>query len=952
MKPKRLIKELQKQLRKDVNNLVVRLKLAAAYHEVGRVGESVELYRSVALAYHESGRPAQAMAVCRSVLELEPGEPQTLQLLAALDQQAQQAQQSQQAQQLQQTQQTPQVSAGQPAPPSLRGPSLLHSSHHAPGAIEESRRASSADLVEERDTAERDKWVPSLAPRPAVPVGEGSARGKSGSFSSPSDEYSMTPTPLPEPLAPHDADRENSVVESSIRRYPLPMELAPGEQLPRVDLPNDLTPVDDDLLPTDEHDSLDIPAPGDLVTSAPPPRALRSEASRPASMAGGVPSPRAGVALYQDDEITELATRDALQRMKEQSLNDGPELQDDDAEARRPTTPLPMQAIPHHQGADETADTGRHRRGEASRQDSAGEIDGDPSFRPVALDDEVSIGRPAGAQQGRIARIAAEIDARVDLGGIGDTVPEPQQVAPSQDVDTDSGVVALDTGDVIIEGEGGRNSNAVADPPDAVADLPGGIVAAAAVAAVVVDDDDDEQVLTESDLEALPESSSDAGSSSPGVWNDEITGRYDGMPEDERADTDPRPGGSQRPAAERQGTAGRAIPSTEQVTRRASAGRFKDPTTTGESPALTLEAARAAMARDAIERSTTEGDEGSEFDDVTEGDAQAFTPVFEADELTATDASASEMSRPRVDGLPVVIHDDMELGDAFHIALGDGEQPLGEVRAPLSIFSSLPREAVSDLAERMVLRHFDPKQFIVREGDASDTCYVIVSGEVVILRNDPIASEPIEVVRLDDGSLFGELALLANRHRRASVRAVNECHAYEIPRRLLRELAASYLEVGPILERIYRDRLLASTVNTAPFLRNLPEVTVNELRDDFQTVRYDIGQPIIREGNRGGGFYLIAVGSVDITRRISEKRSTLISTLDEGAYFADMALIDGDTALVSISAAAPTELISLSPEHFYGIIEKSPGLWRQIRLQGRCPELEENQILSGETYLT
>ncbi|MEM9490853.1 MAG: hypothetical protein AAGC55_17020, partial [Myxococcota bacterium] len=73
MKPKKLIKELQKQLQKDQSNLVIRLKLAAAYHEVGRVGEAVELYGSVARAYHQGGRLAQAAAVCRSVLELEPG---------------------------------------------------------------------------------------------------------------------------------------------------------------------------------------------------------------------------------------------------------------------------------------------------------------------------------------------------------------------------------------------------------------------------------------------------------------------------------------------------------------------------------------------------------------------------------------------------------------------------------------------------------------------------------------------------------------------------------------------------------------------------------------------------------------------------------------------------------------------------------------------------------------
>ena len=919
MKPKRLIKELEKQLRKDVNNLVVRLKLAAAYREVGRVGESVELYRSVALAYHESGRPAQAMAVCRSVLEIEPGEPQTLQLLAALDQQAQQ----------------PEPSAQHAAHvnPGVSGPRLLHGPPLPLGSGDDSRRASSADVVEERDTAEREKWVPSLAPRAVVPSRNAAARGKEGSFSSPGDEYSMTPTPLPEPLSPHDADRENSVVESQIRRYPLPMDMAPDEPLPRVDLPADLAPVDDDLLPTDEHASLDIPLREDLVTSAARP-GVAAEASHPASRSVDGPV----VALYQEDEITELASHDALlQGRPHDAARDRVGETEGDEESRRPTTPLPMTAVPaRSESADETAETGRHRRGEAQPRPGAGDP-GDSN------------------QQERIARIAAQLESRGDLGAIGDTVPEEGEDGSSQSLDTDSGVIALDTGEVIIEEDDpGRDSSPLVEPP-------GGALGArpshnraprsdGMAAGMKAEGTAPGPGALAPGLRSSSEARPDGVPRASSAWNDGPTSRYDGLPRAEpvvgTAASKPRRASKPDERA--------ATPSSEQVTRRVSSTGFDEPGTTDEEPVLTLEQAQAAMARDAIERrATTDGrDEFDDvFDDVTEGDAQMFHPAYEPDELTAADASVEQLSRRR-DGLPVVIHDDMELGDAFHIALGAGEQPLGEVRAPLSIFSSLPREAVSDLAERMVLRHFDPDQFIVREGDASETCYVIVSGEVVVLRNDPIASEPIEVVRLDDGSLFGELALLANRHRRASVRAVNECHAYEIPRRLLRELAASYLEVGPTLERIYRDRLLASTVNTAPFLRNLPEVEIDELRDRFQTVRYDIGQPIIREGSRGGGFYLIAVGSVDITRRKSEKRSKLISTLDEGAYFADMALSDGDTALVTISAAAPTELITLSPEHFYRIIEKSPDLWRQIRAQGRCPELEENQILSGETYLT
>ena len=50
MSGKRSIRELERQCKKEPDNLVARLLLAAAYREAGRTGDSVPLYRSVASA--------------------------------------------------------------------------------------------------------------------------------------------------------------------------------------------------------------------------------------------------------------------------------------------------------------------------------------------------------------------------------------------------------------------------------------------------------------------------------------------------------------------------------------------------------------------------------------------------------------------------------------------------------------------------------------------------------------------------------------------------------------------------------------------------------------------------------------------------------------------------------------------------------------------------------------
>lgn len=78
------LKELEKRLRDEPDNLGLRVMVAGALHEAGRRDDAVDLYRSVAIAYRDQGRPQQAIMVCRSILEIAPDDGSSSELLAAL----------------------------------------------------------------------------------------------------------------------------------------------------------------------------------------------------------------------------------------------------------------------------------------------------------------------------------------------------------------------------------------------------------------------------------------------------------------------------------------------------------------------------------------------------------------------------------------------------------------------------------------------------------------------------------------------------------------------------------------------------------------------------------------------------------------------------------------------------------------------------------------------------
>jgi CRP/FNR family transcriptional regulator len=106
------------------------------------------------------------------------------------------------------------------------------------------------------------------------------------------------------------------------------------------------------------------------------------------------------------------------------------------------------------------------------------------------------------------------------------------------------------------------------------------------------------------------------------------------------------------------------------------------------------------------------------------------------------------------------------------------------------VFETLAREDLARVAEVAVPRRFSAGQVIFREGDQSDTCYVVAGGHARALREHG-DGRTIALARFGPGDIFGELAMFDDESRSATVEALDDLHALAIlghdMRRLLRE---------------------------------------------------------------------------------------------------------------------------------------------------------------------
>lgn len=93
--------------------------------------------------------------------------------------------------------------------------------------------------------------------------------------------------------------------------------------------------------------------------------------------------------------------------------------------------------------------------------------------------------------------------------------------------------------------------------------------------------------------------------------------------------------------------------------------------------------------------------------------------------------------------------------------------------ANVPLLASLDRKHLERLAKDFTDRTFPPGTVVVRQGDDRGIgFFVIADGEAVV------SVDGADVARLGPGTHFGAIALIADRHRTATVTAATELHTY------------------------------------------------------------------------------------------------------------------------------------------------------------------------------
>lgn len=222
-------------------------------------------------------------------------------------------------------------------------------------------------------------------------------------------------------------------------------------------------------------------------------------------------------------------------------------------------------------------------------------------------------------------------------------------------------------------------------------------------------------------------------------------------------------------------------------------------------------------------------------------------------------------------------------------------------------FRKLKTEQLGKIIDCMEKKKLKAGVEIIKEGTDGTYLYIIETGQVGIS-----TSTAGEVATIQEGKIFGELALLYNCRRTASAKTKSDCTVFQLDRRYFQTIVQS--------TGAERDAVKFDMLKAVPKLKDLSQGKLKKICDCLEEEKFEDGQCIIKQGTNGDSFYIISEGNVKVTKNEGGGKEAEVCKLDKGKFFGELALQSEDKRAANVYAIGDTKCYSLDRHAFINLI--------------------------------
>jgi CRP-like cAMP-binding protein len=248
------------------------------------------------------------------------------------------------------------------------------------------------------------------------------------------------------------------------------------------------------------------------------------------------------------------------------------------------------------------------------------------------------------------------------------------------------------------------------------------------------------------------------------------------------------------------------------------------------------------------------------------------------------------------------------------------------------MFSKLSDTDKSNIADSMSCEPYDKGEKVITQGEVGEKCYVVEKGKLDITIKNDGSKKGESVGSLTVGDTFGELALLFDAPRAASITCSTSVTLWAVTRSIFREIVAKTAS-----------STLSSRCNflqSVPAFVTLDPVKIAKLGSALSEESFQAGDCIINQGEIGDKFYILESGDCEVLLAVEENDPVQVSTLQVGDWFGEMALLNDAPRVATVRAVSAVKVLSLSASQWHSLLGTA------VAKMMRATQLRERQLSS------
>ncbi|XP_034326776.1 cAMP-dependent protein kinase type II regulatory subunit-like [Crassostrea angulata] len=250
--------------------------------------------------------------------------------------------------------------------------------------------------------------------------------------------------------------------------------------------------------------------------------------------------------------------------------------------------------------------------------------------------------------------------------------------------------------------------------------------------------------------------------------------------------------------------------------------------------------------------------------------------------------------------------DDDDEDKVIYPKTDEQRERLTEAVCGILLFRCLEPEQMQDVIDAMFEKAVKPGEYVIHQGDDGDNFYVIDHGLYDVLVN--VNDQEKKIHRFDNRGSFGELALMYNMPRSASIVAVSDGVLWAMDRNSFRRI---------ILRSAFKKRkMYEELLENVTMLKSLEPYERMNLADALVTRNFSDGETIIAQGDEADGMYFVESGMIRVTINHPEGGEEEVGRHGAGKYFGELALIENKPRSANVYAIGKVKVAFLERDSF------------------------------------